>query len=55
VSPGGDSFIGEFTSTRMISIRRDIMDQKVVYAAVREGATFRDNTLVEVQHTFVAY
>ena len=49
MSPSGDSFVGEFTSSRVINIPRNILDHKVATAAARQGAHFRDQSLVEVR------
>lgn len=49
MSPSGDSFVGDFTSSRMLHIKRSTLDERIAVAAARQGATFRDNTEVEVR------
>jgi len=46
VSPNGNSFVGEFSSSRVITVNRSLLDQMIVDTAVKEGATFKQNTLV---------
>eukprot|EP01118_Nematostelium_gracile_P000650 TRINITY_DN1069_c0_g1_i1.p1 TRINITY_DN1069_c0_g1~~TRINITY_DN1069_c0_g1_i1.p1 ORF type:complete len:353 (-),score=87.20 TRINITY_DN1069_c0_g1_i1:16-1074(-) len=47
VSPSGSSYVGDLTSTKMVTVSRTILDRKIIEAAKREGTTFQDGVTVE--------
>jgi hypothetical protein len=55
VSPSGASFIGNFTEEQVLTIQRIVLDEKIVNAAERAGATLQTNTEVNVSSFFLCF